>query len=260
MPTSTDARDASGFLPSRFGPAVGVSLFSGQAQNAHLDALERVQAARARAYAGEVEVVLDWFTLVVADQGSDPDLAAVELSPVLRLGQGRASSLLGDALRLRDELPVLRAALTAGVVWCPQAVVLLAETAGCSPAVCAAVEVRLLGPDGTGPAGALCPADLKRAVRRAVLAIEAELEPQVTADRERRARDKRDVRMVPGRDGMVGLWALLTTEQALGHARDLDVLCRQVALDDLAAGIARTAGQRRADVRACQMVCVRTLV
>lgn len=230
--------------------ALGASLFTARAQNAHLDALERGQSEQARGYAAQISSVLDWYDLLVLDQGTCPDLAATELAPVLRVGQRRAVGLLHDALRLRTHLPVLLRALADGILWCPQAAVLLAETAGSSAAVCARVSQALLDPDGTASTRQLSPADLRRRVLRAIATAEADLEPQAAQDRERDARAQRDVRMSPGRDGTAHLWALLTVEQALGHARDLDALYKKVALDDQQAGIARTAGQRRADVLA----------
>ncbi len=99
----------------------GPSLFTLRAQNAHLDALEALQAEQARAYAHQVTTLLAWFDLVVLDQGTCTDLAALELAPVLRSGQHHAGRLLRDALHLRDRLPALRTALTAGTLWQPQA-------------------------------------------------------------------------------------------------------------------------------------------
>ena len=235
------------------GPGSAGSLFTAGAQNAHLDALERSQADRARAYAADADHLAGWLDLVQADAGFDLDLMAMELAPALRVGQRAASGLLEDAWRLRERLPVLLALLADARIWLPQAQVILRETVGCSPAVCAAVQSRLLDPDaktGLARSAHQPPAELRRAVRRAVLAAEADLEPETTEQRERDAADRRDVRLSPNGDGTVSLWALLTVEQALAHARDLDALCTQVALDDLAAGIARTAGQRRADILA----------
>ena len=87
-------------------------------------------------------------------------------------------------------------------------------------------------------------------MKRAVLAAEAALEPELTAEREEEARLGRRVSVRPEPDGMASLWALLPAEQlrvfADGHGR----AGAAPGPGRPAGRVDRTADQRRADVLA----------
>ena len=230
-------------------------LFSSPEQRSLLGALEELERAAASTWAAQVDHLVRLDRLMTGQvgqagidgQAGSVGFLALELAGTLVLGQGGAMRRLADAQRLTDALPATLAGLAAGTVWSAQARVLLVETGQASPTVAHEVERRVLG-DGRG--GELCPADLRRLVKRTVLTVEAELEPAATAEREAEAFAGRRVRATPMPDGMAGLWAVLSAEQALVHQQGLDELAHRQKLIDSAAGVERSSAQRRADLLA----------
>ena len=174
----------------------------------------------------------------------------LDVAATLRIGQVAAGLRLTEALRLHEVLTRTLAGLRAGAVLVPQALVLLHQTRSCSEQVAADAERRVftgLGPDGLAPwfAGALT-----RRVTRAVLQAQAALEPDGTAQRQADARAGRRVVVRPEPDAMGSLWALLPAEQLRAFTVGLDVLAARQQHADRAAGVDRTADQRRADLLA----------
>ncbi|MDP9497292.1 MAG: hypothetical protein M3P46_06460 [Actinomycetota bacterium] len=127
-----------------------------------------------------------------------------------------------------------------GSLLVPQAQVVLRETAHCSPRVATEVELRVLRGDPEAlrdwAAGRL-----RARVAAEVPTVEAELEPQVTEQRLRDARDERRVSVRPEPDGMGSPWALLPAEQLRTFALGLDELARR---QERSSGSARRRARR----------------
>jgi hypothetical protein len=168
----------------------------------------------------------------------------LELAGSWQISQLTAERWLAEAERFADALPVALSMLSEGALLRHQAAVLLHRTAHCNAEVARAVEAQVL-PDGA----ALCPSDLGRKVDRLRLRIESELADAAAAERaeaERIASRRTFARAT--HDGMALAGAVLTPEQAMGWAAGLDALERRERLADRAAGVVRTAEQRRADL------------
>ena len=217
-----------------------------------LDRLDALAAGEARLLAERVDVLVELHAAsrLAERRGGVPRFVELDVAASLRVGQVAAGLRLTEAHRLHGVLTRTLAGLRAGSVLVPQALVLLRETRSCSEQVAADAERRVfagLGPEGLAPwfAGALT-----RRVTRAVLQAEAALEPRATERREADARADRRVVVRPEPDAMASLWALLPAEQARRFAVGLDELARRQQHADRAAGVDRTADQRRADLLA----------
>ena len=169
---------------------------------------------------------------------------ALELAGSWRIGQLAAERWLYEAGRFYDALPLTLSMLQTGTLLRHQATVLLHGTADSTPEVARAVEAEVL------PVGAaLCPSDLRDRVKKTRLRLESEQNDP--ADAERQEAEKiasRRTWVRPTDDGMAVAGALLTPEQGMAWAAGMDALERRERLADRAAGIHRTAEQRRADL------------
>ena len=214
-----------------------------------LEASARVDAVR---FAEDADQLLELAVLSRRLFGADgvERYLSMDVAGTLRVGQQAAARRLSEAERLHTALPRTLARLRTGRLLVPQARVLLHETGSCSDAVAADAERRVLaGLDDEALKG-LVGLKLVRRVKRAVLEAEAALEPALTAERESEARRGRRVQVRPEPDGMGSLWALLPAEQLRTFALGFDELDRRQAQADRAAGVERTADQRRADTLA----------
>ncbi len=215
---------------------------------AGLAVLGRLAAAEARLFAAVAEQLQACAVLSRRLEGVDgPErFLVLDVAGTLRTGQLAASARLAEAERLVADLPLLLAGLRRAQVLVPQARVVLEETRSCAPAVVGEVERRLLA----SGIGSWTARRLRTRTKALVLQVEAELDPAATGRRGAAARAGRRVGVRPEPDGMASLWALLPAEQARAFTVGLDELTRRQALADRAAGIGRTADQRRADVLA----------
>ena len=210
-----------------------------------LDELAASASAEAVRFADDVDRLcrLAW-------SAAPGDVLELDVAGTLRIGQQAAALRLSQAERLTQVLPLTLAALRDGRVWVSQARIVVEETRNCSEPVAAEVERRVLAGLGDGELAGWFGSRLTRRVKRAVLSVEAALEPEHTAERERVAREGRRVSVRPEPDGMAGLWALLPVEQLRVFTVGLDELTRRQRVADRDAGVVRTADQRRADVLA----------
>ena len=177
-----------------------------------------------------------------------PRFLVLDLAGSLRVGQQAADNALGEASWLVEAFPLLLAQLKVGAVLVPQARRVLEHTRGLTLPVAREVDRRLgvLWQDPAGWVGAR----LTRALTRLVLHAEADLDPQAAVRRDATARAGRRVSVRSEPDGMGSLWALLPADKLVLFARGLDALTARQKIADRAAGIVRTADQRRADVLA----------
>ena len=168
----------------------------------------------------------------------------MELAGAWRISQLTAERWLGEADRFADALPLALSMLGEGRLLKHQGLAVLHELAPCTAEVARAVEAEVL------PAGAeLCPSDLRRALKRVRLRIEDErLTAEQAEQQEAEKVGRRRTWTRPTEDGMALAGAVTTPEQNVAWARGMDALERRERLADRAAGIERTAEQRRADL------------
>ncbi len=163
----------------------------------------------------------------------DEDWVREEVAAALHLSGVTAHRRLQVARALAHRLPGTREALAAGRVDSRKATAIAEATEPLDPATAAGVEAAVL-PE----AGAQTLAELKRAVRRAVLAAD----PAAAETRHQTARAGRYVRLYPAEDGMADLYAHLPAGDATRLMATLDTLAAQHT-----AGDPRDIDARRAD-------------
>lgn len=171
--------------------------------------------------------------LAVLGEPSEDDWTREEVSAALRLSAGTAQRRLDVARALISRLPDTREALTAGSVSYLQAAEIAEATEPLPAAAGAAVERQVLA-----RASDQTLAELRRAVRRSVLAVD----PRSATERHAKATEDRSVRMWPLSDGMAVVEAQLTAAGAATLMTALDALAvRRQPEDD------RGVDARRAD-------------
>lgn len=228
-------------------------MLTDERETAGLAALEQLAADEAALYARTCQQLHDSAVLSARLQGpSGVDrFLVLELASTLRCGQVAAAHRLADASRLVEVLTHTLTGLETGRVHLPQARLVQELTRHCSEQVAAAVDARLhTGPDGPLALAGWTARRLRDRLRRLVLHVQSELEPDETDQAERTARDARRVSVRPEPDGMASLWALLPAEQLCAFTAGLDELHRRQLIADRATGTRRTADQRRADLLA----------
>jgi hypothetical protein len=214
------------------------------AQVAALDAVRERLVGDARSWAAQIDELTG--IALRAEQGGAQvrRTLALELAGSWRIGQLTAERWLAEAERFVDALPLTLSMLRSGSLLRHQASKLLHRTNSCAPEVARAVEAEVL------PAGAgLCPSDLERRIDRVRLRIESEEQDPADAERldAQQAAGRRTFAR-PTEDGMALAGAVLTPEQGVAWAAGMDALERRERAADRAAGIDRTAEQRRADL------------
>lgn len=120
---------------------------------------------------------------------------ATELGLELRLAPGEAEALVADAQTLDEHLPVTKAALLAGRVSRAHAEAIVT---GAGRLVDRSTHAGTLDACLVGYAAGHTPRQTRREAERLIAA----LEPEATAERERRARERRGVRFDPAEDAM----------------------------------------------------------
>ncbi|MCW2778449.1 MAG: endonuclease [Frankiales bacterium] len=206
--------------------------------DACLDELAALQGQESALFAARARVLAQLAARTSREgwQAEAPfDSLVLDVAGTCTLGQVAASSRLTDAEHLVVRLPGTAALLESGRLAVHQAQVLVGETRDLAPEVCAEVERRVLS-----PAPLLCPADLRRLVKRTVLSVDA----SERARREAEALQGRRVWTRPAEDGMTMLYALLPAEQAQRLHQQLTEQARAAAGPDEA----RTRDQLRADL------------
>ena len=223
-------------------------LLGGDGEALLLAELEASALAEAARYAEDVDRLVRLERRAVRSGHAERGLE-LELAGTWRVGQQAAALRLADARRLSQVLPLTWGCLRSGVLLLPQARIVL-ETRHCTQPVAADAERRVLAGLDAGQLSGWTARRLRSRLEAAVLVAEAELEPEHTAERERSARDGRRVSVRPEPDGMGSLWALLPAEPLREFTDGPDLLVARQREVDRAAGVARTADQRRADVLA----------
>ncbi|GAA2173069.1 HNH endonuclease signature motif containing protein [Arthrobacter parietis] len=214
-----------------------------------LDLLRAAQRLASWAAARQAVLIADVFDHMRAldgtalgkpgEGGTSPDLsftmAAEEIAPLLRVPGRAAQRMLGEALRLREDLPGTWEALDDGTITPTQAQVIVQESQ-CIPAeATAGFEDAVLE-----TAGALTRPKLARRCRQ----LREKLHPESIIERKARGVKDRRVAVEPEQDGMAWLSAYLPAEQAQGIFNRVDAAARSLQGPEEA----RTLSQLRADV------------
>lgn len=173
--------------------------------------------------------------------GARPDtsfmLAAQEIAPLLRVPGRTAHRMLGEALKLTEELSATWEALDAGRISPAQGQVIVEESGSIPAEALAGFEASVLE-----SAGGLTRPKLARKCRL----LREELHPETISARKIRAEKDRNVCVQPQQDGMAWLGAFLPAEQAHGIFNRVDAAARSLQGPDEP----RTLSQLRADVLA----------
>jgi hypothetical protein len=217
--------------------AAGTSV---EAQRAALEAIEELEAERARAYARGAELRVELSVLWAAERSG---FVEMELAGTALVGQVRAARELEDSERLVELFPRLHGLMKQGEVFVPTAEAILRATLRCSPEVQAEVDARLAGRlVGTNVT------DVRRMVQTVILTVEAELDPALTEERLDQARKDARVWDSTGTDGMHAIGAVLDAVTARRWLLDFDALVKAQQSLDARAGVERTVQQVRAEV------------
>ncbi|TAL14942.1 MAG: HNH endonuclease [Frankiales bacterium] len=215
--------------------------------SAQVDSLQAVAddlAADARSWARQLTEIATMAWRAQQAGGSASRELPMELAGSWQISQLTAERWIGEAERFRDALPLTLELLGEGRLLRHQAVAVRQELDPCTPEIARATEAEVL------PAGAeLCPTDLRRQLKRVRLRIEREQQTAEQADAaEAEKVGRRRTWTRPTEDGLMVAGAVLTPEQGVAWAQCMDDLERRERLADTAAGISRTAEQRRADL------------
>ncbi|WP_083421465.1 HNH endonuclease signature motif containing protein [Jiangella alkaliphila] len=200
---------------------------------------EGLQAAVSAALASRAEMRPDQTGYRSANPVTN---TAVAVAGRRHLTARQAENLVGHSLQLVEDFPDTHACLSAGLIDLRRARVITDELGGQDPAVRERVEAAVLP-----KAPHLDSVALRALIKRLL----HELAPVETAERHRRARDRRYVAVTPASDGMSFVEALMPAEDATAIDTALNVAAADAKRADAAAGRpARTRDQRRADALA----------
>ncbi|WP_344309443.1 HNH endonuclease signature motif containing protein [Fodinicola feengrottensis] len=158
---------------------------------------------------------------------------AADFAPALRVAQVTAQHRLDTAIQLYNDFPAVWKALAAGVITTPKARIFL-EMLEKLPADLAAEVIDATLPD----AGDRTPGQLRKAIQRAIIAID----PQAAQDRHEEAKRQRRVQSSPADDSMAWMRAYLTADELASIMSILDAYAHSCPDDD-----PRSMDVRRAD-------------
>ncbi|WP_179872754.1 HNH endonuclease signature motif containing protein [Microcella indica] len=176
-----------------------------------------------------------WDTAVTARR-----VAATELAAALRVSESAAQSLLDESAALTTTLPGTHAALREGALSYAHTVAIVDEARNLPPSSHDEFEKTLLPESTTRTAAGL---------RQRARIVRERLHPDSIDERCRDARERRDVRLEPARDGMAWLTAYLPAENAIAAYRRVSEIASSLGgSGDAEQRDDRTLAQRRADV------------
>jgi hypothetical protein len=135
----------------------------------------------------------------------DPERSwAAEIAAALKLSPDTVGAHIETALRLTGVLTATHAALKCGSITLSKAIAICDATRLLTDSQARAVEAHVLK---------LAPSQSHANLRRSLRTQVAHYDARNEADRHRKARTERDVRIVPLPDGMAGLWVVHTAEK-----------------------------------------------
>ncbi len=208
-----------------------------------LSELRTSEQAQAELYARELRHRAQLHHLAAAaDRPAD---AVLELAAAAGIGQDRAATQLDHGRRAVELYPHALDLLEAGRMLRGRMELLLWLTAKAPEPVQLELGRRILNQLGT-----LDAADARLLIRRTLLEVAAELDPDADTERQQQARANRGVWVKPVEDGMARIGAEVDQLDAQRFALDLEELVRAEKLTDERGGRQRTQAQRRTDVLA----------
>jgi hypothetical protein len=203
---------------------------------------KRSQEAFARQYAHRMESLADLATAF----RDDPEREVIlEAAGTARMGQVAVATQLESARRLRENFPHALVLLKRGRMFVRTIEIVLQVTKNASDAVQHEVGRRVLPEIAEWDA-----ADVSRRVAAVLPEVESQLEETAQRDRHERAKSNRGMWVLPLQDGMARIGAEVDHVAAARFAAGFDELDRAQAALDRRDGVARCAGQRRADLMA----------
>lgn len=209
-------------------------------QAAVLTRIEQLEAEKAKLHAQSLAARAELAQLWEREHSG---FAEMELAGTALIGQYRAARELTDATRADECFPRTRELLESGALFVPVAELLLAETRHCTPDVQVALDARvapaLVGRNMT---------DCRRLITATVLAVEAEIDPELTKERLDAAKESTRVWIAPGADGLTSIGALLDAVAGRRWTVDFEQLVKAQRTLDTRAGIKRRIGEVRAEV------------
>jgi hypothetical protein len=209
-------------------------------QRSVLVAIEELEARKAELHAEGLALRAE---LARLHSHTRSGFAEMELAGTALVGQTRAARELSDGTRVKENFPKLAGLLADGAVFIATAEVILQATARCTAEVQAGVDARLAGVlVGTNVT------DVRRLVGHAILAVEAEIDDELTRQRLDAAKKDARVWVSPAADAMTSIGAILDAVAARRWALDFDQLVRAQKILDTRAGIERTLQEIRAEV------------
>ena len=202
--------------------------------------LEQVEQLEARKAALHVEAAALRAQIAELWREERIGFAEMELAGTALIGQIRAARELTDGTRLTELFPRLAEQAAAGAVFVPTVEAVLQATRRCTEQVQQLIDARL--------AGLLVGrnvTDVRRLVRHTILAVEAEIDPDLTRQREDQARQDARVWVSPGEDGMTSIGAVIEAVAGRRWALDFEQLVHAQQVLDQREGRTRTLQQSR---------------
>jgi hypothetical protein len=209
-------------------------------QQAALAALEELEARAAALNAERLALRAEIARLWAQERSGT---AEMELAGTALVGQIRAARELDDGTRMTENFPQLMALHADGLVLVPTVEAIRTATRRCTPQVQAGVDARL-----AGQVVGMNVTDVRRLVAHAVLAVEAEIDADLTRQRLDQAKKDARVWVTPGADGMTAIGAILDAVAGRRWALDFEQLVRAQLTLDKRAGRDRTLDQVKAEV------------
>ncbi|MCU1601205.1 MAG: hypothetical protein JWO22_1914 [Frankiales bacterium] len=217
--------------------------------------LERVEELEARKAALFVEAAALRAEIGQLWESERSGFAEMELAGSALIGQIRASRELTDGHRLTQLFPRLAEQAAAGVVFVPTVEAVLLATRRCTEQVQLVIDARL-----SGLLVGRNVTDVRRLVQHTVLAVEAEIDPDLTRQRQDEARQDARVWVSPGDDGMTSIGAVIDAVAGRRWALDFEQLVHAQQVLDKRDGRDRTLQQVQAEVFATLPSLVLALV
>jgi hypothetical protein len=209
-------------------------------QQAALAALEELEARAAALNAERLALRAEIARLWAQERSGT---AEMELAGTALVGQIRAARELDDGTRMTENFPQLMALHADGLVLVPTVEAILTATRRCTPQVQAGVDARL-----AGQVVGMNVTDVRRLVAHTVLAVEADIDADLTRQRLDQAKKDARVWVTPGADGMTAIGAILDAVAGRRWALDFEQLVRAQLTLDKRAGRDRTTDQVKAEV------------
>jgi hypothetical protein len=215
-------------------------------QNELLDQLAVDDATAARGFARRIRALAELGQLADDEErdGGLEQFTGIELAGTRRQSRMAAENDLVDARRYVEALPLTVELLSQGLLLEHQARTILRATVNCSTDVARRAEQSVIADGGAS----LAPPDLRRALTKAILTIESDLDSDAVTERLMQARARRRTWARNEDDGMASIGALGPAEQVRRWVRDMELLVLQEKVLDRAAGVWRSADQIRADL------------